>query len=223
MSPAIGPSPEMYLKTLSELAADDRPVSIAAVASRMGVSPVSASEMIHRLEARRMVRHRRYRGVWLTRSGRDHAEALIRRHRLWECFLHHDLGLPWQAVHDLACELEHAAPDEVTDAIDRRMGRPPSCPHGNPIPRRSGAPPAALRPLSGLKPGDGGRLEAIHPETTEALTYLAEHGLTPGVEVRLETIEPTDHLYLLQVGSATIAIGPELAGRIHLRRLRARD
>lgn len=223
MSPAIGPSPEMYLKTLSELAADDRPASIAAVASRLGVSPVSASEMIHRLEARRMVRHRRYRGVWLTRSGREHAVALIRRHRLWECFLHQDLGLPWQAVHDLACELEHAAPDEVTDAIDRRMGRPLSCPHGNPIPRRSGSPAAALRPLSGLKPGDRGQLEAIHPETTETLTYLAEHGLTPGAEVRLERIEPTDRLYLVRVHGGMIAIGPELAGRLHLRRPRPGD
>lgn len=216
MTAAIGPSPEMYLKTLSELATDEEPVSISAVASRLGVSPVSASEMIHRLEARRMVRHRRYRGVSLTRSGRDHALALIRRHRLWECFLHHDLGLPWQAVHDLACELEHAAPDEVTDAIDRRMGRPAACPHGNAIPGRPGRKPAASRPLSEFAPGESGRLAAIHPETTEALAYLAESGLTPGVDLRVERIESVDGIRMVRAGSAVVAIGPELALRMRV-------
>jgi DtxR family Mn-dependent transcriptional regulator len=102
---AIGPSPEMYLKSLFELSAADEPVSVAAVAGRLGVTPVSASEMIHRLERGHLVVHRRYRGVHLTTGGRSHAVALIRRHRLWECFLHGELGLPWETVHELACDL----------------------------------------------------------------------------------------------------------------------
>src|SRR3970282_71794 len=102
---SIGPSPEMYLKSLFELSPADEPVSIAAVASRLGVTPVSASEMVHRLERGRLGVHRRYRGVHLTSGGRRHAVGLIRRHRLWGCFLHTELGLPWESVHDQSCEL----------------------------------------------------------------------------------------------------------------------
>jgi len=154
---AIGPSPEMYLKSLFELSPADEPVSIAAVAGRLGVTPVSASEMIHRLERGRLVVHRRYRGVHLTSGGRRHAVGLIRRHRLWECFLHTELGLPWESVHDQACELEHAATDEVTEALAARMDHPGSCPHGNPIPdRQQQLQPQTTLPLTELETGDEG-------------------------------------------------------------------
>lgn len=220
MTDTIGPSPEMYLKTLHELSVSDRPVSISAVADRMGVSPVSASEMIHRLEERRLVRHRRYHGVTLTRSGREHAKSLIRRHRLWECFLHEELGLPWQAVHDLACELEHAAPDEVTEALNRRLQSPAKCPHGNPIP--SGAAPerpteSPGTPLADLSQGDLGAFLSIHPETSEDLEYLARHGFLPGTEFRLERIEVADQLRVLRHAGGTIVIGPSLTARLRVR------
>ena len=41
---------EMYLKSIAELSDDDDPVVIARVAERLGVSPVSANEMMKRLE-----------------------------------------------------------------------------------------------------------------------------------------------------------------------------
>lgn len=220
MADGIGPSPEMYLKTLYELSTGDGPVSIAAVAARMSVSPVSASEMIHRLEERRLVRHRRYHGVTLTRSGSDHARALIRRHRLWECFLHEQLGLPWQAVHDLACELEHAAPDAVTEALDRRMGSPATCPHGNLIPpAEAHGRPAALhgKPLTALSDGDTGTFVSVHPETAQDLEYLARHGFLPGTEFLLERIEVTDRLRVMRHAGGTIVIGPSLAENLRVR------
>ncbi|HMK08861.1 MAG TPA: metal-dependent transcriptional regulator, partial [Anaerolineales bacterium] len=157
----------MYLKSLFELSDGDRPASIAAVADRLGVTPVSASEMVHRLERRRLVVHRRYRGVHLTGEGRRLALALIRRHRLWECFLHTELGLPWEAVHEAACELEHAAPDTVTEALAQRLGNPARCPHGNPIPDREHRIVAdASRPLATLQAGQAGHLVSVSPETT---------------------------------------------------------
>lgn len=216
---AIGPSPEMYLKSLFELSAADDPVSIAAVADRLGVTPVSASEMIHRLERDRLVVHRRYRGVHLTSGGRGHAIGLIRRHRLWECFLHTELGLPWESVHGLACELEHAATDEVTEALAARMGDPVRCPHGNPIPdRQRNVAQQVVSPLTSLQEGDVGVLMAVHPETDANLSYLAAHGFRTGAPFSVERIEPTDRLYLLRHEAGTIAVGPELAERLSVAR-----
>ncbi len=219
---AIGPSPEMYLKSLFELSPADEPVSIAAVAGRLGVTPVSASEMIHRLERGRLVVHRRYRGVHLTSGGRRHAVGLIRRHRLWECFLYSELGLPWESVHDQACELEHAATDEVTEALAARMDHPARCPHGNPIPdRQRQLQPQTTLPLTELETGDEGVLVSVHPETTGTLAYLAAHDFRPGRPFLVERIEPTDRLYLLRHQAGTITVGPELAGRLNVHRAAA--
>jgi DtxR family Mn-dependent transcriptional regulator len=210
----------MYLKSLYELSRANEPVSIAEVAVRMGVTPVSASEMIHRLERGRLVIHRRYHGVRLTGGGREHAVRLIRRHRLWECFLHDELGLPWEAVHDQACELEHATSDEVTEALAVRLGHPPRCPHGNPIPDpQRNVTTDAASPLAALDEGESGVLVSIHPETTATLAYLAAHDFPPGRQFTVHRIEPTDRLYLLRHEGGTIAVGPELAGRLHVQRV----
>jgi DtxR family Mn-dependent transcriptional regulator len=175
--------------------------------------------MIHRLERERLVVHRRYRGVRLTAGGRRHAVGLIRRHRLWECFLHTELGLPWESVHGLACELEHAASDAVTEALAVRMQHPVRCPHGNPIPDRlSNVPQDAVSPLTALNQGDPGVLISVHPETEATLSYLAAHGFRTGAPFTVERIEPTDRLYLLRHGAGTIAVGPELAGRLNVGR-----
>src|SRR3989304_3037472 len=48
---ALGESPEMYLKTICELTTDQPIVPISDLAQRMGISPVSATEMVHRMEA----------------------------------------------------------------------------------------------------------------------------------------------------------------------------
>jgi DtxR family Mn-dependent transcriptional regulator len=219
MSLEIGPSPEMYLKTMDELDAGARPVSIASVAERMGVTTVSANEMVHRLEQQKLVHHRRYRGVSLTASGRRYARALIRRHRLWEWFLYHELGLAWESVHDLACELEHAAPDAVTEALDRRMGHPVRCPHGNPIPALDGSEaPLSETRLADLGEDERGVVVAVHPESTEILSYLAGQGLLPGNEFHISRVEPTDGIRLLEVGEHIVPVGPELAGRVRVGR-----
>ena len=63
---SFGSSAEMYLKTIAELAYEREPVPVTSVADRLGISTVSASEMIHRLEARKFVKHRPYKGVYLT-------------------------------------------------------------------------------------------------------------------------------------------------------------
>ena len=216
MAVEMGPSPEMYLKSLFELARGGAPVPISALADRLGHSVVSATEMVHRLQRRGMVAHQPYRGARLTPAGADHARALLRRHRLWERFLTDELQLPWESVHDLACQLEHAVGEEVTDALDRRLGSPATCPHGNPIPRTGAAASPSARSLADLQPGERANLVAVHPESGPVLTYLAQHGLVPGADVRLESIEPTDGLRVVRTAAGAVALGPELAARLRL-------
>jgi DtxR family Mn-dependent transcriptional regulator len=133
-----GESAEMYLKSIYELMDETQVVPISMLAERLGITVVSATEMVHRMQDQGFVEHVPYKGVTLTQNGQLSARAILRRQRLWECFLFEELNLPWERVYDLACKLEHAAGPEVTEALAAQLNEPARCPHGNPIPNAEG-------------------------------------------------------------------------------------
>ena len=196
-----GESAEMYLKSLLELGGDKRHVPIATLAQRLGVSPISATERVHRLQDEGQLDHRPYQGVRLTRQGEATALRVVRRHRLWECFLHERLGLSWERTHALACQLEHAVGDEVTDALAAHLGEPAACPHGNPIPGAGhDRSQAEGMPLTNLEPGQRAILLRIEPETPDVLATLADAGMRTGVALEREAGAPTGQVRLRVAG-----------------------
>ncbi len=208
-------STEMYLKTILELECGDEPVAISQIAERLGVSAVSANEMIKRLIEREMLVHMPYKGVRLTELGRRRGRSVQRRHRLWECFLVDSLSIPWDRAHDLACRLEHATADEVTEALAAFLGHPKTCPHGNIIPLADGTleePPVV--PLSELEVGQSGHVARIYREETTLLEYLAERGILPGLPVRVEDIAPYNGPLTVRVGDREHVLGREIAVHI---------
>ncbi|MBK7215604.1 MAG: metal-dependent transcriptional regulator [Candidatus Promineofilum sp.] len=210
-------SAEMYLKTVSELAAPDALAPISALADRLGVSAVSATEMVHRLQEHGLVAHQPYRGVGLTDSGRQLAGEVVRRHRLWECFLFERLGLPWAEVHDYACRLEHATTPAVTEALDAYLGRPAFCPHGNPIPAL--ITPPDEQPLGELPIGRSAVVVRVYPETDGLLGYLAELDLLPGRCFTLREIAPFQGPLVLLTDAGIRYVGREAAVHVYVRQL----
>jgi DtxR family Mn-dependent transcriptional regulator len=84
----------------------------------------------------------------------------------------------------------------VTDRIDRLLGEPPTCPHGNPIPRHGRTPdrPAGI-PLSEAAEGGQATILRVTEEAEEdarLLTFLQDHGLRPGTLV--EVLEVAGHI-----------------------------
>ena len=210
-------SAEMYLKTVSELAAPDALAPISALADRLGVSAVSATEMVHRLQEHGLVAHQPYRGVGLTDSGRQLAGEVVRRQRLWECFLFERLGLPWAEVHDYACRLEHATTPAVTEALDAYLGRPAFCPHGNPIPAL--ITPPDEQPLGELPIGRSAVVVRVYPETDGLLGYLAELDLLPGRCFTLREIAPFQGPLVLLTDAGIRYVGREAAAHVYVRHL----
>ena len=211
-------SAEMYMKTIAELAVDSKPVPISALAGRLGVSAVSATEMIHRLEHNGLIAHYPYKGVALTDPGRQQAVVVIRSHRLWECFLTYHLGLAWQEAHDLACRLEHATDAVVTDALEVYLGYPATCPPGNPIPTADGALQApADRPLAALQPGEQAVIVRVYPESRELLAYMAEMGLRVGTRLTLQEVTPFHGPLVLRTDDGVCYLAQEAAGQIFVR------
>ena len=89
---------EEYLQALFWLQEAQLPMTAANVARAMQLSPPTVSEMIGRLEADGYISRAADKTLGFTAEGREHAEAIVRRHRLIERFLTDVLGIPWDEV-----------------------------------------------------------------------------------------------------------------------------
>jgi len=181
----LSESTEMYLKSLAELGIFE-PVAISRLAERLGVTPVSANEMIHKLTKQGSVTHHPYKGAVLTEKGREVAVNVLRRQRLWEVFLYDHLKIEWALVYELACSLEHATAPVVTEALAEFLGNPSTCPRGNPIPKQDGMfGPLEGIPLSEVKIGGTVRVLAVTATATDVLKYLQKRNIMPGREIEV--------------------------------------
>jgi DtxR family transcriptional regulator, Mn-dependent transcriptional regulator len=133
--PAAGehhPAFEEYCECIFELDEDDVDVIQARIAERLQVSRPAVSEMIRKLESEGLITNDG--AILLTDSGRALAQLVVRRHRLAERFLTDVLKLSWAEAHHEAGKWEHVMSSHVEEAINRLLGEPTTCPHGNPIP-----------------------------------------------------------------------------------------
>ena len=174
-----------YLMTIRYMHGEGQPVIAARLAERLGHSAAPVSEMITRLVREGLVSvEPETRQLKLTDAGRTAAERTFRRHALSEWLLTEVIGLGWAEADEEAHHLQHAMSDRVTDRIDDLLGRPPTCPHGNPIPRggQTADRPAGLR-LSDAAAGTEVTILRVTEEAEEdarLLTFLQENGVRPG-------------------------------------------
>jgi DtxR family Mn-dependent transcriptional regulator len=208
-------SREMYLKSIYELANGEELVPVSLLAKRMGISPVSAAEMVKRLEEHDLINHTPYKGVALTGSGLHRALIVIRRQRLWGRFLADHLKIRWSQVYDISCRLEHATDAEVTEALAAFLGYPAICPHGHPIPDADGN--VADQPAMPLNEADFEiEVEVIRinqPELT-LCEHLEEKGIFPGTILIVIDEAPYNGPYTLLLDDHEITLGREISNRI---------
>ena len=74
--------------------------------------------------------------------------------------------------------------------------------------------PAKVIPLSELKPGEGGVIMSIHPESTLLLKYLAARNIKPGLHILLKDIDPFNGPFIISCESQTYSLGREIAEHI---------
>lgn len=208
MSVQLSESTEMYLKAMVELGEGEL-VAVGRLAGRLGVTNVSANEMVHRLTVQGLVSHTPYKGVALTETGQAAACSVLRRQRLWECFLYEHLKIEWAKLYELACALEHATAPEVAEALAGYLGDPKFCPRGNPIPSADGSfTPLAGIPLREAPVGATVRVLAVNATETAVLRYLQERDILPGCELTVVEAAPMEGPLTLQVdGRQDVALG----------------
>ncbi len=234
-SPALGEPTEAaaeYLMTIRYMHGEGQPVIAARLAERLGVSAATVSEMVTRLVREgHLVVEPETRQLLLTDSGRGAAERTFRRHALSEWLLTEVIGLGWAEADEEAHHLQHALSDRVTDKIDDLLGHPPTCPHGNPIPRQGRTPERpAGEPLSEAAAGEEVTILRVTEEAEEdarLLTFLQENGVRPGNVFAV--VDVSEHIGTLTLRRAAadaedgheVTMGLSAAAKLRMLRGRA--
>ncbi len=208
-------SREMYLKSIYELSAGEDLVAVSLLAKRVGVSAVSATEMMKRLEGQDLIIHTPYKGVRLTSQGKIRALIVVRRQRLWGRFLADHLKITWSQVYDMSCRLEHATDATATEALADFLDQPAFCPHGHPIPDANGQiADVEAYPLNEISCEVEVEVKWIEQPELPLCEYLEDREIFPGTILRITDEAPYNGPITVNLKGKEIALGREISARI---------
>lgn len=170
---------ENYIKAIFQLSErDGTTISTSALSEKLKTTSASVTDMLKKLAELDLLVYKKYYGVQLTEQGKSLAVQIVRKHRLWETFLHEKLNISWDKVHEIAEQLEHINAPGLIEPLNDFLGNPKFDPHGDPIPDAQGR--FTLRNqvlLSNLDTGDKATIVGVRIQEPEFLQYLQGLGL----------------------------------------------
>lgn len=204
---------EDYLTTIYRLEESLGEARVIDIAQELSIRPATVSKTISRLESKGLVKREEYKRITLTPIGRAIAEKIIRKHRIAEIFLARFLGFNDLESHTYAHLLEHL-PDVILERLHERLGRPNTCPHGNPVP---GERRQVSTGLSILEASIGLEciVSRIAGEFTSVLEYIYKTGLRHGVKVRIID-KNTTSIRLAKESGEEVELPTRIARFIHV-------
>lgn len=189
--PKVTPAAEKYLAAIYALQAERGAVIGVRLATHLGVSTASVTQTLQKLARQGLVTFGPHKEILLTDTGRAIGEAATRRHRLIERWLESELGMAATAAHEAAHGFEPAFTPEIEARLFQALGRPATCPHGNPIPGGSGAYRRDGIYLDQVQPGHVVIVDRITEEAEQdldLLSYLERHRIQPGTQLTILSV-----------------------------------
>jgi DtxR family Mn-dependent transcriptional regulator len=214
---------EQYLKIMYKLTENGGSAKTTDIASEMGVTPASVTEMLHKLASRGYIKHTAYKGAVLTPRGRRIARRMARKHRLLERFLCDVVGVRGSSGHEQACKMEHALSDEAERNLCKILNRPMECPHGRKIPKCD-RPITCERcteahtSLADMGEGDTAVVSHVACENTDELCEMLAMGFVPGCRVKVEKKVAMGGPIIVSFKGTKVAIARERGKILHVTR-----
>lgn len=215
----VSPTIKEYLEQIYRLEKEHGVARTKHISEMVGVSLGTVTNTIKALESQNLITHKPYKGVNLTEAGLKIAIDVIRRHRLAECLLIDFLKLDWSKVHEHACRLEHAITDDLIKPLEKALGYPETCPHGNPIPTAHGKKlKNESKPLVDIDKNKKWMVVKIVNEKQELLEYLMRINLVPGASVEVMEKAPFDGPITVKIDGKIHAISRKIASFIWIKK-----
>ena len=212
-------SEENYLKTIYHLTSvSDADISTNAIAEKMETKASSVTDMLKKLSEKDLVNYIKYQGVSLTDKGKLAAKMIVRKHRLWECFLVEKLDFSWDEVHDIAEQLEHIKSEKLINKLDDFLGNPTEDPHGDPIPDANGRIIKVEKQLlSEFEKNQVGICVGVKDTSSDFLKYLDKQEIALGSQIEIIEKESFDSSFRIRVGTKEITISNKIASNLYIK------
>jgi len=206
-----------YLEAIFYIWNEGEAVRSARLADWLSVSRPTVTVAVRRMSRDGLARLNARKEIELTAKGRRMAESIVRRHRIMERWLTDGLGLDWVTADEEAARLEHAVSDVVEKRLYEVLGRPSTCPHGNPIPGYSKAAPDEMR-LTSVKAGARASItrvsEVAEREAPLLLAYLHERTLVPGREIAVTEVDAVGRTVRIKAGAREVTLSHDTAAKL---------
>lgn len=211
-------SEENYLKAIYLLSVQGVKATPTRLAKALGNNPASVVDMLKKLSSKKLIRYDKSRGAATTGAGVKLALKMVRRHRLWEMFLHEKLGYGWDEVHDIAEQLEHVQGTRLADRLEEFLGFPRFDPHGEAIPKANGSiPRIPSKTLNDMEAGVTCRVLSVKDTSSLFLQYLDKLNIEIGADIKIiEKIE-FDGSLMISVKNTRALVTPEFAKSIFVK------
>ena len=192
------------------------------LASKLEISNAAVTDMLRKLSRDGFVDYQKYKSIKLTAEGESYAKNMLRRHRIWEVFLHQTLGMPWDKVHDEAEKLEHSSSNDLINLLEQFLNYPKVDPHGYPIPDKNGRKKKSksVIAISELKENDSANVIRVNDDVKNLLSYMTKIGITLGKKITVKDKLEYDGSVLIKIDSKEINLSSKIASNIFVEKIK---
>lgn len=210
-------SEENYLKAIFHLQSQDEIVTTSALALKLDTKPASVTDMMKKLNSKKLLNYKPYYGFSLSQEGKKIALHVIRRHRLWEYFLSEKLKFDWNEIHSVAEELEHINNKKLIERLDEYLNFPQFDPHGDPIPDSKGKIKKSKKiSLTEMPLNKTAEVCQVSNQTNEMLELLNHKNIGIGTKIEVKRHFNYDQSLEIKIKSSFITISETLAKNIYV-------
>lgn len=209
-------SKEDYLSVIYKHRDEKGTIKANQIAGMLSISNAAVTDMLKKLSKDGYVNYKRYKGIALTEEGEEYGKNMVRRHRIWEVFLHKVVGLPWDKVHCEAEKLEHSSSDELINRLEEILDFPEYDPHGDPIPDKNGKLPAKKRAtsLGSVMPGKTVKVTKVNDFDSSFLNYISSIGIKLNKEIKIKDVLEFDNSLVIEVADTERTLSSKMASNI---------
>jgi DtxR family Mn-dependent transcriptional regulator len=215
-------SQEDYLTAIYRNLDDAGEIKPNLLASKLEISNAAVTDMLRKLSRDGFVDYQKYKSIKLTGEGESYAKNMLRRHRIWEVFLHQTLGMSWDKVHDEAENLEHSSSDEIINRLEEFLEFPEVDPHGYPIPDKNGKikKSKTVVAISELNENDSAKVIRVNDDVKNLLSYVTKIGISLGKDIVVKDKLEYDGSVLVKIDNKEINISNKIASNIFVEKIK---
>ncbi len=192
-----------------------------SIAKALGITNAAATDMARKLAEKKLIHYEKYRELRLTSEGKKMALNIIRKHRLWETFLHKTFNMSLHEIHREAELLEHQTSEFLAEKISAFLGNPEFDPHGDPIPSTDGNVSSGKEHilLSRAEPGHNYEIKRLSASDQEFFKFCNNNNITVGSSLTVENQYSKNKITEININNIKLLLNAELSNLIYVKQI----